>query len=432
MSQQHVISVTGLGYVGLAVATAFAKHYNVIAYDINATRVAQLKQGLDTNKEVAKSDMQATSLHYVNNVEVLKEANFHIVAVPTLINTNRQPDLSALIKASTALGNIIKKGDTVVYESSVYIGATEEICIPALEKSSGLTCGRDFYVGFSPERINPADKVHDFSHITKIVAGFNQASLTIIAGVYQKVITAELFLASSIRVAEATKIIENTQRDINIGYLNEMALLLHKLNMDSREVLAAMKTKWNALNFTPGLVGGHCINNNAFYLLYQGQQAHYIPEIIAASRKTNEYIPRYIAQQTMQQLQQQGKPIAGAKIAILGFSFKENYAGFQDIGSDNKAVIIYDELIKNNATVLIHDPFLEANHTKEVQGIEFVTWQQLNNLDAIIITVAHQFYKELSKQQVTSILSQDGLIFDIKHIINPADFLNTNITIWSL
>lgn len=427
MTQQRKISVVGLGYVGLTTLVAFGQMMKVIGFDIDESRIAELKKGRDRNGELTSQDIKTAKIHFTTNPKELKKANFHVISVPTPLDGKR-PDLTMLLNASDMVGKQLKKGDMVVYESTVYPGATEEKCIPALERASKLRCGKDFSVGYSPERINPSDKEHSFWNVTKIVSATDKAALDIVAKAFESVVKAGVFRVSSIRIAEATKVIENTQRDLNISLMNEIALILHSLGMDISEVLAAAKTKWNFIPYRPGLVGGHCIGVNSDYLAYKAEQAGYHPDVILAGRRVNDYMPKFIAEKTIKKLIHIGVPIKRARIAVLGLTYKENCSDLRD----TKIIDLVNELKSYDTEILIHDPLADSKEAKKEYGIMLADWKNLIDIDAIILAVRHRQYVELNGNQLKRMLRNRGLIMDIKDILNPKDFEGTGITFWRL
>ncbi|STX37879.1 nucleotide sugar dehydrogenase [Legionella feeleii] len=428
MSKQRKISVIGLGYVGLTVAAAFGKITPVLAFDTNATRISELKKGHDKNMEVDEQSLQTSNLYFTNDPSELSKADFHIIAVPTPIDKNRCPDFRLLYEASKLVGKHLKKGDIVIYKSSVYPGATEEKCVPLLEKSSRLIYGSDFTVGYSPERINPADKAHFFQNIAKIVSGTDQATIDIICEVYKSVVKGGVFPVSSMRVAEAAKVIENTQRDINIALMNDIAIMLHHLNIDTAEVIKAMKTKWNYIPFQPGLVGGHCIGVNSYYLLHKAEEAGYYSAIIQAARKTNESLAKFLTEQTIKKLIHLEIPVKRARIAILGLTYKENCSDMRD----TRVIDIIKELHSYGVELIIHDPIADVAIAKKHYGIELQPWENLTGLDAMIFTVAHQTYLKLDRNEIISKLNRPGLIMDIKEIFDFGEFSDPGILLWRL
>ena len=346
------ISVVGLGYVGLPVAVAFGKHGPVIGFDINENRLEELRAGQDRTNEVSATELGDTQIEFTSKPEVLAQADFHIVAVPTPIDDAHQPDLTPVVKASESVGTALKKGDIVVYESTVYPGVTEDICVPILERVSGLKCGPDFTVGYSPERINPGDKEHTFTKIKKVVSGQDAATLEIVADVYSSVVTAGVYKAASIKVAEAAKVIENTQRDLNIALMNELALIFDRMGIDTLDVLEAAGTKWNFLKFKPGLVGGHCIGVDPYYLTHKAEKLGYIPQVILAGRRINDSMGAFIAQQTIKQMIHAGHAIAGAVVTLLGLTFKENCPDLRN----SRVIDIIRELEEFDVQVQVFDP----------------------------------------------------------------------------
>jgi UDP-N-acetyl-D-galactosamine dehydrogenase len=428
MPHTRKISVTGLGYVGLTIATAFDQNQKIIGYDNSATRIEALKNGHDTNGEISDEQLSNANIDYTSNPEDLKNADFHIIAVLTPVTSDRQPDFSILLEVSEAIGKQLKMGDIVVYESTVYPGATEEKCIPVLEKASHLVCGKDFAVGYSPERINPADKEHTFTNIIKIISAIDEPTLNIMAEVYSSIVKAGVHRVSTIRIAEATKVIENTQRDLNISLINEIALILQSIGMDSFEVLEAARTKWNFLPFQPGLVGGHCIGVNSYYLAHKAEEAGYHPDVIQAGRRVNDYMTKFIAEKTIKKLIHLGIPIKKARIAILGLSYKENCPDLHD----TRVIDLIKELKSYDTEVVVHDPIADYQAAKDQYDIELQHFDSLTGFDALIIAVSHKQYAALSTAQFQKILHRHGLLMDVKGILNPNDFINTGITLWRL
>lgn len=428
MRLKRRIAVIGLGYVGLTLAVELGRIGKVIAYDSNSSRISELKKGYDRNLEVEDNALMASNLQLTSAPEHLKNSDFYIIAVPTPLNINRHVDFSMLFNATKLVGKSLKKGDIVVYESSVYPGATEEQCIPLLEKYSKLVCGESFAVGYSPERINPADKAHVLQNIVKIVSATDENTLQIISEVYSTIIKAGVFPVSSIRVAEAAKVIENTQRDINIGFMNDIAVMLHHLGIDTAEVIQAMKTKWNYIPFQPGLVGGHCIGINSYYLMHKAEEIGYYSNLIMAGRQINESIAKFIVQQTIKQLIHLGSNVKRARIAILGLTYKENCSDLRD----TRVLDIVKELHSYGAELLIHDPIADASAARKHYGIDLQSWETLNDLDAMIFTVAHQYYLNIDRDEIKGKLNHRGLIMDIKEIFNQQEFKDTGISLWRL
>lgn len=428
MTHNRNISVLGLGYVGLTTAVAFSQHTKTIAFDTNLQRIIELQAGIDKNQEVSDVAIKKGNLLFTSNPDDLKKADFHIIAVPTPLDHNRHPDFSILFEATRTLAKQLKKGDIVVYESTVYPGATEELCIPLLEEVSHLICGKDFTVGYSPERINPADKEHVFQNIVKIVSGTDKNTLNILAEVYKTVVKAGVFPVSNIRVAEAAKVVENTQRDINIALMNDIAMMLHLMEIDTSEVISAMKTKWNFIPFQPGLVGGHCIGVNSYYLMHKAAEVGYYSKLIMEGRLINESISKFIAEQTIKKLIHLGTPIKRARIAILGLTYKENCADLRD----TRVVDIIRELIAYDVEVLVHDPLVDAKTAKNEYGIDLTSWENLTDLDAIVLAVAHREYVNMDRNEIKEKLGRRGLLLDVKEIFDASDFADTGITLWRL
>jgi UDP-N-acetyl-D-galactosamine dehydrogenase len=411
MSHTRKVSVIGLGYVGLPVAVAFGKHARVIGFDINPRRIDELSRGVDRTGEVDSSELKAADIVYTSEVGKLKEADFHIVAVPTPIDGANNPDLTLMLKASESVGKALKKGDIVVYESTVYPGATEDDCVPVLERHSGLKCGRDFTVGYSPERINPGDKEHTFTKITKVVSGQDEATLETVAAVYGSVVTAGVFRAASIKTAEAAKVIENTQRDINIALMNELALILGRMNLDIGDVLAAAGTKWNFLKFSPGLVGGHCIGVDPFYLTHKAAQLGYTPQVILSGRRINDHMGQHVARQVVKELCLNGCKLLGARITVLGLTFKENVPDLRN----SKVVDIIRELGKYGAEIQVHDPGADAEEAQHEYGLKLCKREELLPAEAVVLAVPHRSYAEAGWKGVTSLLrNQKGVVFDVR------------------
>jgi UDP-N-acetyl-D-galactosamine dehydrogenase len=407
------VSVIGLGYVGLPVAVAFGRHQQVVAFDISEGRINLLKQGIDLTKETTIDELKSTELLYTNQPDDLKMADFHIVAVPTPIDNANQPDLTPLKKVSTMLGGVIKRGDIVVYESTVYPGVTEEFCMPILEEFSGLKGGIDFFVGYSPERINPGDKNHTFTKIKKVVSGQTTEILDIVASVYESVVEAGVYRASSIKVAEAAKVIENTQRDINIAFVNELALIFNKMGISIHEVLQAASTKWNFLPFEPGLVGGHCIGVDPYYLTYKAQQLGFHPEVILSGRRINDSMGKYIAEFTIKEMIKKDMPIRNNTVGILGVTFKQDCPDVRN----TKVIDIVNELKSYHITPIVYDPIADKEATYHEYGVELVDIDEIMRPDILIAAVAHSCFKEASFQQQ---ISQTKMIIDIKNIFDKA------------
>lgn len=420
------IAVVGLGYVGLPVAVTFGNKHKVIGFDINEERIQELKNGYDRTNEVTSEKLGKTSIDFTSDLNDLKKADFIIVAVPTPIDKNNKPDLTPLLKASETVGKVITKDTIIVYESTVYPGATEEDCVPVLERHSGLTCGKDFFVGYSPERINPGDKVHTFETITKVVSGQTNEVLDIVADVYSSVVTAGVHKASSIKAAEAAKVIENTQRDVNIALMNELAIIFEKLNIDTNEVLKASGTKWNFLNFKPGLVGGHCIGVDPYYLTHKAQEVGHHPEVILAGRRINDNMSRHIASTIIKEMLKQGLEVQGATINVLGLTFKENCPDLRN----TKVIHIVEELKDYGLNVNVNDVEADGSEAEKLFGFSLQSKQELNKADALLFAVPHKEYLD-NKKEYLNLVKDDGVVFDIKGNINK-DELTSNQGLWRL
>lgn len=422
------ISVVGLGYVGLPVAVEFAKNQQVIGFDINSIRIEELKQGIERTNEVDAEDLKKANILYTCNAEDLKKADFHIIAVPTPVNKAKQPDLRPVIKASRTVGKQLKKGDIVVYESTVYPGATEEDCIPVLEQESGLIWGIDFNVGYSPERINPGDRVHTFKTITKVVSGDTSETLETVAGVYESVVTAGVHRAATIKVAEAAKVIENTQRDLNISLMNELALIFNKMNIDTRDVLAAASTKWNFLPFDPGLVGGHCIGVDPYYLTYKSATLGYTPQVILSGRSINDSMGTFIAAQTVKELIKAEKCVRGSMVTILGFTFKENVPDIRN----TRVIDIYKELQTYGINVQVFDPMSDPNEIMEEYGVKLSAEDELKPAHAVLLAVPHDYFLAKDWSYLVSLLNDEtGIVIDIKAKLERED-VPKGVKLWRL
>ncbi len=405
------IAVVGLGYVGLPVAVAFGQQQKTTGFDINSTRVAELRAGHDATLEVEPSALAAADIEFTDDPAALRAADFLIVAVPTPIDEAKRPDMTPVIKASETVGANLSKGAIVVYESTVYPGATEEDCVPVLERVSGLKCGVDFFVGYSPERINPGDKEHTFTRITKVVSGQTPEVLEIVARVYESVVTAGVHRAANIRVAEAAKVIENTQRDLNIALMNELALIFQRMDIDTRDVLAAAGTKWNFLKFDPGLVGGHCIGVDPYYLTHKAQIVGYIPEVILAGRSINDNMGRYVAQQTVKRMIQSGLPVNGGVVTVLGLTFKEDVPDLRN----TRVIDIIAELKDYGVNVQVCDPCAHPAEAEAEYGIRLLSKEDLAPAQAVILAVPHRQYLEAGwPGVVVHLAGQRGVVVDVK------------------
>ncbi len=427
MSPTEKIAVIGLGYVGLPLCLALAEKFgNVIGFDINAVRVKELKNGVDVTQEADPAVLKKTAAQFTTSLKDLKDCTFFIITVPTPVDGNKNPDLTPVKKASEAVGNILKKGSVVVLESTVYPGVTEEICGPIIAKTSGLKQGQDFKLGYSPERINPGDKVHTLANIVKVVSGQDDETLARVAKVYESIITAGIHKAPSIKVAEAAKVIENTQRDLNISLMNELAIIFDKLDLRTKDVLAAAGSKWNFLNFTPGLVGGHCIGVDPYYLTTKAQEIGYNPEVILAGRRINDGMGAFIAQKTIKLLGQAGHKATKAKVAILGLSFKENVPDLRN----SRVPDILEEFKEYGMEVLIHDPLADRKEAKEEYNITLCKDQDLKDMAALIFAVPHQTYLDKGPTYLKKFLKPEAVVIDVKSALNPDDFQKYQY--WSL
>ncbi len=423
------IAVVGLGYVGLPLAIELCKKYKVIGFDINENRINDLKSDLDRTGELQKQDLKfLKKINFTFDQDRLKGAVTYIITVPTPIDINNKPNLKPLISASKIVGACIMKGDIVIYESTVYPGCTEELCVPILEKVSNLKYNQDFFCGYSPERINPSDKKRKLTNITKIVSGSNNEALHFVNKLYSSIIKAGTFQVSSIKVAEAAKVIENVQRDVNIALINEFALIFDKLGINTSEVLSAASTKWNFLNFSPGLVGGHCIGVDPYYLTHKAIEVGYHPEIILAGRKINDNVGHYIAQKTISELVKSKINPSGAKIAILGLTFKENCPDLRN----SKVTTIIQELKKYNCNVLISDYVADREDANSKYQINLISIEDIKEQDAIIIAVSHKNYKRLKISDFKKILNSPGIVIDVKSIYSREFFESSNIHYWQL
>ena len=418
LSKEKVISVTGLGYVGLPLALEFARDFKVIGFDINQQRVDLMNKGIDPSKELEGSAFDGTDILFTANAEDLKGANFHIIGVPTDIDAHRVPNLTPLKKASESVGKALKKGDYVVFESTVYPGCTEEDCLPILEAASGLKAGVDFKYGYSPERINPGDKERTLTKILKIVSGCDEESLEEIAATYGHIIKAGVYKAPSVKVAEAAKVIENTQRDINIALMNELAMIFDRMGIDTKEVLEAAGTKWNFLKFFPGLVGGHCIGVDPYYLTYKAKKLGFDSQMILSGRGINEEVPSFIAKRLVQKLLEKGKNPRESKVLVMGITFKEDVSDIRN----SKVVDLIKELMSYSMNVHITDPHASPNEVAHEYQLS-MTEQLAENYDAIILAVAHKEYKELGIEGLRAKMNGTPILFDLKGIYGPTDEL---------
>ena len=409
------IGIIGLGYVGLPLALEFSKEFPVIGFDISVNRITDLQSGHDFTNEVYKSDLvEANNITFSSDSLDLKDCNFYIVTVPTPIKKNNKPDLGPLLSASNLVAKLLKKDDVVVYESTVYPGATEEDCVPILERISGLVLNKDFYIGYSPERINPGDKMHRLPNIKKVISGSNNESANFIEKVYQKIITAGTYKAESIKVAEAAKVIENTQRDLNIALINELAIIFNLMDIDTEAVLRAAETKWNFLPFRPGLVGGHCIGVDPYYLTHKSKSLGYKPEIILAGRRLNDGMASFVSSQVLKLIAQKDININNAKILILGLSFKEDCPDIRN----TKVVDIVNELIEYKCNVSVYDPWVSRLEAKKEYGIDLIKKVEVNQYDGIIIAVAHKQFKKLGIKKIKSYGKPNHVLYDLKYLFS--------------
>ncbi|MCM1182544.1 MAG: nucleotide sugar dehydrogenase [Roseburia sp.] len=425
------LSLVGLGYVGMPIAVAFARKIQVIGFDLNAAKIELYKSGVDPTNEVGDEVIRNTAVDFTADASRLREARFHIVAVPTPVNDDHTPDLSPVEGASRILGQNLTKGSIVVFESTVYPGVTEDICVPILEKESGLKCGVDFKIGYSPERINPGDKVHRLETITKIVSGMDEETLDEIAKVYELVVEAGVYRAESIKVAEAAKVIENSQRDINIAFMNELSIIFNKMGIDTKAVLAAAGTKWNFLNFQPGLVGGHCIGVDPYYLTYKAEELGYHSQIILSGRRINDDMGKYVAENLVKNLIKADIPVKSAKVAILGFTFKENCPDTRN----TKIIDIYKELKEYGITAQVTDDNADAEEAKRLYGITFVPLKEIQDCDAVILAVAHESYRSLLREELDALYADNGkakVLTDLKGILDRREYTDAGYLYWRL
>ena len=427
-TNNRIVSVVGLGYVGLPVAVAFGKIRRTVGFDINHARIGELKSGYDRTGEVESADLLSADILFTDQVAELAKADFHIVAVPTPIDSANQPDLTPMLKASETVGKALKRGDIVVYESTVYPGVTEDECVPVLERVSGLTCGRDFTVGYSPERINPGDKEHTFTKIKKVVSGQDAATLEAVASVYESVVTAGVHRAASIKVAEAAKVIENTQRDLNIALMNELALIFDRMGIDTLEVLEAAGTKWNFLKFSPGLVGGHCIGVDPYYLTHKAEKIGYIPQVILAGRRINDGMGKFIAQRTVKEMIHAGHSVLGATVTVLGLTFKEDCPDLRN----SKVIDIINELKDYGVEVQVHDPMADSREAAHEYGLQLTDFDELRPAAAVIVAVAHERYRKFSAEDLQELTTDKSVLIDVKGIFQSHTLTSLGVRVWRL
>lgn len=431
ISGKEKLALVGLGYVGMPIAVAFSKKINVIGFDLNAKKIELYKNGVDPTKEVGNEAIAECTVDFTSDPTRLKETKFIIVAVPTPVNDDHTPDLSPVEGASRLVGKNLVKGSIVVFESTVYPGVTEDICVPIMEKESGLKCGVDFKVGYSPERINPGDKVHRLETITKIVSGMDEETLDTVAKVYELVVDAGVYRAESIKVAEAAKVIENSQRDINIAFMNELSIIFNKMGIDTKAVLAAAGTKWNFLKFSPGLVGGHCIGVDPYYLTYKAEKLGYHSQIILAGRRINDDMGKYVAESLVKSLIKADVPVKNAKVAILGFTFKENCPDTRN----TKVIDIYNELKEYGIEPVVVDPVADAEEAKMLYGIEFDSMDNVYEMDAVVVAVAHEEFLQYRKTDFDEMFNEQNekkVLLDIKGLYERKNFTSDDYIYWRL
>ena len=430
VSGEEKISLVGLGYVGMPIAVAFARKVKVVGFDLNAEKIGLYKSGIDPTNEVGNEVIKNTTVEFTADPSKLKEAKFHIVAVPTPVNDDHTPDLSPVEGASRLLGQNLTKGSIVVFESTVYPGVTEDICVPILEKESGLKCGIDFKIGYSPERINPGDKVHRLETITKIVSGMDEETLDIVAKVYELVVEAGVHRAESIKVAEAAKVIENSQRDINIAFMNELSIIFNKMGIDTKAVLEAAGTKWNFLKFFPGLVGGHCIGVDPYYLTYKAEELGYHSQIILAGRRINDDMGKYVAENLVKHLIKADLPVRKAKVGILGFTFKENCPDTRN----TKIIDIVRELNEYGIDPVIVDTTADSAEAERLYGVTLSKKEALKDMDAVLIAVAHEDFAHLTKEEISGYFNPQNktkVLLDIKGILDRKEY-EKDFSYWRL
>ncbi|ALO35459.1 Vi polysaccharide biosynthesis protein VipA/TviB [Colwellia sp. MT41] len=409
------LAIIGLGYVGLPLAVEFGKKYPTLGFDINNKRVEELKQGHDFTLEVSSDELADSAfISYSTNVDDLKNCNIYIVTVPTPIDQHKQPDLTPLIKASAMLAKVMSKGDIVIYESTVYPGATEEVCLPEIERNCQLVFNQDFFAGYSPERINPGDKEHRVTNILKVTSGSTPEIADFIDSLYKSIITAGTYKASSIQVAEAAKVIENTQRDLNIALINELAVIFNKLNIDTEEVLKAAGTKWNFLPFRPGLVGGHCIGVDPYYLTHKAQAIGYNPEVILAGRRINDSMGKYVVSQLVKTMLKAKLPVNGANVLLMGLTFKENCPDIRN----TKVVDVYTELAEFDIKVDVYDPWVNPEDAKKQYDIDLISSPKQGYYDAVIFAVAHKQFKALTASKIKAMMKKEHVIYDLKYMLD--------------
>ena len=422
------IAIIGLGYVGLPLAIEFSKKYQTYGFDKNKDRIKELKSGIDNTLEVSDSELSKAKIRFSTELEDISHCNIYIITVPTPVDNYNNPDMSSLASASGAISKVMKKNDLVIYESTVYPGATEHFCVPLLEKNSGLTYNKDFFCGYSPERIDPGNKKYNLTNITKITSGSNKEVAEFVNELYQNIITVGTYMASSIQVAEAAKVIENIQRDVNIALINELSKIFNKLEIDTTEVLNAASTKWNFLKFYPGLVGGHCIGVDPYYLTHRATEIGYHPEIILAGRRINDSMGNYVAESAIKEMVRNGINPIGAKVAVFGITFKENCPDLRN----TKVPDIINELKNYGCNVFITDPYADKSIARKLYNVELTHQNEIADIDVIIVAVAHDEYKSISKNKWQSLLNKNSVFVDIKSILPQNFFDKTKVTHWRL
>ncbi len=431
IEKKEKLALVGLGYVGMPIAVAFAKKIDVIGFDLNAAKIDLYKKGIDPTGEVGNDAIKETRVDFTADPARLKEAKFLIVAVPTPVNDDHTPDLTPVEGASRILGQNLTPGSVVVFESTVYPGVTEDVCVPIIEKESGLKCGVDFKIGYSPERINPGDKVHRLETITKIVSGMDAETLDTIAKVYELVVEAGVYRAQSIKVAEAAKVIENSQRDINIAFMNELSIIFHKMGIDTKEVLEAAGTKWNFLKFMPGLVGGHCIGVDPYYLTYKAEQLGYHSQIILSGRRINDDMGKYVAESVVKNLIKSGLAVKDARVVIMGFTFKENCPDTRN----TKVIDIYNELKEYGIDPIVVDPEADADEAKRLYGIEFADISSIHDMDAVIFAVSHEAFKTYDRAKISAMFNKANkvkVLADLKGMFDRTEYADGEYLYWRL
>ena len=425
-SKKESICIIGLGYVGLPLAQLLAKNFSIIGFDINETRISELKDGFDRSGELSKEELLSVRIEYTIDPSVISKAKFVIVTLPSPIDSNNSPDLSIIKAGSKTIGKHITPGTIVVYESTVYPGVTEEMCAPIIEKESGLSCGKDFYIGYSPERIVPGDKVHTIDKVVKVVSAMNDDSLDVVAGVYGAMTT--VHKAPTIRVAEAEKVIENVQRDLNIALVNELAELCSKMDISVYDVLEAAGTKWNFIKYAPGLVGGHCIGVDPYYLAYKAEEVGHHAQLILAARRINDEMPHFISRLLIKEMIKKGRDISKSQFVIYGITFKANVRDIRN----SKVVDLYNDLKELGVDPIIYDPFADPEEVKKEYGIDLCIKGECPKADMLIVAVEHQEFLDMSAQQYVEHLSPNGLLFDLKHVLDKKEFIDNGIDYFSL